>query len=476
MESPDVPILANTFVSTPEPTPPIETAHRRIATPLPTPGSRDRLAKASQLFPLVNCYQPPIIWDRAEGFQVSDDAGNCWIDFSSTAVMANTGHGHPAIREALRSHLDCGLLAQFSFASDIRIELAERLLALAPTACNKVYFWTVGSEAIEAALRLSREWGMRRDRGKYHVLTFEGDYHGCTLGAHQLSGGSAQKPWLRHPDSAIHHLPFPRLTSETRSFTPADWENLFDQHVANLNQTGVESFRVAAVFVETMQGWGALPLPVAYVQRLREWADENDVLLVFDEIQTGFGRTGRLFAHEHYDVRADLICVGKGVTSTLPLAAVLGPSEVLDVLPPAEITTTHAAHPLSCAAALANLKILEDENLVEQAARKGAVARSELESLQQRHPKVVSEISGKGLVYAIHVQDPQTGRPSRELARDWTWAGVKHGVMLFQVNRPTIKICPPLVVPDEALVEGIRALGDALESIVPSSQAAVVGN
>ena len=198
---------------------------------------------------------------------------------------------------------------------------------------------------------------------------------------------------------------------------------------------------------------------------MREWADEQGVLLVFDEVQTGFGRTGKWFAHEHYGVRADLICVGKGVTSTLPLAAVLGPAEILDVLTPAEITTTHAAHPLSCAAALANLKILEEEQLISEAARKGKIAREELEALRTRFPHHISEISGTGLLFAIHVADPSTGEPSVELAREWTWAAVKQGVMLFQVNRSTLKVVPPLVIPDEALVEGIRALGDALETI-----------
>ena len=458
-------VLRNSFPAQSEPTARIETQHRRIVTELPAPATVKRLADAARVFPRVNCYQPPIIWDRAEGYQVFDETGNCWIDFSSTAVMTNTGHGHPEIRAALRRHVDEGLLAQFSFASDIRVQLAEKLLAVAPPGCEKVYFWTVGSEAIECAFRLVREWGLRSDPVKRHVLTFVGDYHGWTLGAHQLSGTDAQKPWLPNADGGIHHLPFPRLTTQTANYSDADWQDCFDKQIQQLADDGVSSTEIAAVFIETFQGWGALPLPVAFVQRMREWADEQGVLLVFDEVQTGFGRTGKWFAHEHYGVRADLICVGKGVTSTLPLAAVLGPADILDVLTPAEITTTHAAHPLSCAAALANLKILEEEQLISEAARKGKIAREELEALRTRFPHHISEISGTGLLFAIHVADPSTGEPSVELAREWTWAAVKQGVMLFQVNRSTLKVVPPLVIPDEALVEGIRALGDALETI-----------
>lgn len=464
MHSPTKPVLENTFHFDPEPAPDISTAHRKICTPLPPPNSVQRLREAASVFPLVNCYQPPVIWDRASGYQVFDAAGNYWIDFSSTAVMTNTGHGHPKIREAIKKHAEEGLLAQFSFASEIRIQLAEKLLELAPPGCEKVYFWTVGSEAVEAAFRLAREHGRRVAPQKVHILAFAGDYHGWTLGAHQLSGDSAGKPWLDDPDSAIHHLPFPRVPGDDSS--QVDWHEFFRRGISDLRDRGITADTVAAVFIETLQGWGALPLPKAYVQLLRQWADKHGVLLIFDEVQTGFGRSGKWFAHEHYDVRADLICIGKGVTSTLPLAALLGPAKILDLLAPGEITTTHAAHPLSCAAALANLQVLQEERLIEEADRKGAIARAELVQLQERFPQHVAETTGLGLVRAIHVRDAATGEPSRELARDWTWAAVKHGVMLFQVNRPTLKICPPLVIPDDALVEGIRTLGDALQSIV----------
>ena len=454
-------VLTNSFLAKPQETPRIETTHRRIATPLPVPASIDRLNAAARLFPQVNCYQPPVLWDRAEGYQVLDANGNVWIDFTSTAVTTNTGHGHPAIRGALAAYLESGLLAQFNFASEVRIALAEKLVRLAPPHCTKVYFWTVGSEAIEAALRVSRQWGMRRNPNKYQVLTHAADFHGWTLGAHQLSGAGAAKPWLAHPDRAIHHLPFPRTTAEASP----DWPAVLERNLGKLADSGVRGEDVAAFVIETLQGWGALPLPMEYVQSLREWADEHEVLLVFDEIQTGFGRTGRMFGHEHYGVRADLICTGKGITSSLPLAAVLGPAEVLDVLAPAEITTTHAAHPLSCAAALANLEVIERENLAAESERKGILARSQLESLRQRFPRTISETSGLGLLQALHVSDPTTGKPSREWARDWTWAAVKHGVMVFQVNQPTLKVCPPLTIPDDALIEGIEALGQALASL-----------
>lgn len=461
------PVLASTFQLDPEQTPAIDTCYRKIRTPLPAPETVSDLRRAASLFPRVNCYQPPIIWDSADGFTVRDRAGNQWIDFTSTAVMTNTGHGHPDIRDAVTKHVaDGGLMAQFSFASDIRIRLAEKLIKIAPSHCDKVYFWTVGSEAIECALRLAREAGLNHNPEKYHVLTHAADYHGWTLGAHQMSGTSASKPWLSTPDLAIHHIPFPSIDRQSANNSPPGWSAFLQQSLNALADQNITGDNICAVFIETMQGWGAVPLPTGYVQALRSWADANDVLLVFDEVQTGFARTGRMFAHEHYDVRADLICIGKGLTSTLPLAAVLGPADILDLLPPAEITTTHAAHPVSCAAAMANLEIIESENLIEETVRKGTIAESSLRKMQQQFPDVIQDIAGLGLLRGIHVCDPNTGKYSPELARDWTWATVKHGVMLFQVNRPSIKVCPPLVIDDAAIVEGVEALSDALAAVL----------
>ena len=226
----------------------------------------------------------------------------------------------------------------------------------------------------------------------------------------------------------------------------------------------VDQDDVAAIFIETIQGWGALPLPVEYVRRLREWADEHDVLVIFDEVQSGFGRSGKWFAHEHYGVKADMICIGKGVTSTLPLAAVLGPAEVLEVLSPGEITTTHAAHPVACATALANLKVMEDESLVDEAARKGEIVQREFAALKQRLPNQIKTTAGVGLVHAIHFNGV-ANRNDYEFARDVTWEAVKRGVMLFFIGKPTIKVVPPLVIPDDAIVEGIQTIGDAIEAI-----------
>ena len=438
----------------------LETEHRRIQTALPAPTARERLDRAADSLPEVSCYQVPVIWDRAEGYQVYDNAGNCWIDFSSTAVMANTGHGHPRVREAIVRHASEGLLAQFSFHSDLRTEVAQDLLALAPAGMTKVYFWTTGSEAIEAAFRVSRQWAMGTDARKTQIVSLEQDYHGCTLAAHQLSGNSSAKSWLPAPDVGIHRLPFLQQGTDPGS---GGWDQFVKDAAGRAGLVGDE---VAAVIIETFQGWGALQLEPAYVQALARWLREHGGLLIFDEVQTGFGRTGKMWGHQHYDVVPDLICIGKGITSTLPLAAVMGAAEVLDVLPPGEVTTTHAGHPLSLAAARENLAVLREEGLVQRAANLGELVKPQLESLQAEFPRVVEMISGTGLLWAIHLKDPETGEASEYLARQLVWESVKRGVMLFHTNRATVKVCPPLIIPEAALLEGIRAIRDALAGLV----------
>jgi len=460
--------LANSFRWDPEKTVDINTPHRRVKTALPAPASIDQLRKAANLFPEVNCYQAPIVWDRAEGYQVFDASGNCWIDFSSTAVMTNTGHGHPRVREAVLNHAKKDLLAQFSFHSTVRSELAEELLLMAPESMEKVFFWTTGSEAIEAAFRASRQWGQLQQPARIRVASLEQDYHGCTLGAHQLSGLGAEKEWLPDPDGQIHRLPFVARGDHGSSQTERQWDKFVVDAAA---QAGLDGRETAAVMIETFQGWGALQLDRGYVQALRRWTRNHGALLIFDEVQTGFGRTGLMWGHEHYDVEPDLLCIGKGITSSLPLAAVLGPAEVLDVFSPGEITTTHAGHPLSCAAALANLRVIRDEKLVEYAGQMGEVLGPGLRKIHEEFPGYVERISGAGMLWAIHLREPGSGQPSERLARRMVWETVRQGVMVFHTNRATIKVCPPLVTPVDAIREGIQAVGAALSALVQWDEA-----
>lgn len=441
----------------------INTEYRRIVTRIPCPEDEERVRSCVDAVPAVNGYQTAVIWEKAYGATVEDIAGNRWIDFTSTAVMANTGHGDERIRQAIVSHAETGLLAQFSFNSRIRFELVERLIEITPEHLDSVYLWTTGSETIEACYRAMMEsYVSSKGDNRGVVLSVEGDYHGCTLGAHELSGVSSRKEWRADNSIRIERIPFP--DHEDRS--DADWRAYL---VEALGERGISNEGIAGVILETFQGWGARMLPVGYVKAIRSLATECEFPLAFDEVQTGFGRTGRLFGHEHYDVEADMICLGKGLSSSLPIAALVGRRKYVDLLPPGEVTTTHAGHPLSCAAALANLDILIEEDLVARTKQLGLLCEKLLEANVDALDRAVSHVCGAGLLWAIHFHAEVDNVSGHEFARQVVNECILRGVMLFHVNKHTVKICPPLVIDEDALSEGIQVICEVIQDLLMPS-------
>ena len=401
----------------------------------------------------------PVVWERAEGYQVFDPYGNCWIDFTSGIYVANTGHAHPRIVAALRNQIDRPLLHAYLFATEIRARLVEKLVQLTPPNLTKVFLVSTGSESIECAVKLARLYGLQHHPQKTVIVSFAGAFHGRTMGAQMLCSAPDHKDWITSLDPDIRHIPFPRDCSDGAQF--------FDRSLDELQQKGVDLDRITAFVLESYQGVGGpVFYPTEYVQRLRRWADEHDVLVIFDEIQAGLGRTGKFLAYEHYGVEADLVCCGKGISSCLPLSAVLGRSEILDLPEPGYMTSTHTANPLCCAAALATLEIIEEEDLVTAAAQKGVIFEQHLLDIQRRHQNHVSKVSGRGLVYSVYFTSPYTGQADVELAHQVTERAIQKGLMLFYTHSYLVKMGPPLTIPSEALVEGISVLGEAIEEVL----------
>lgn len=439
----------------------IETEFRCIKTELPSREDQQQLSDLIDNIPAVNGYQTSVIWERAYDATVEDATGNRWIDFTSTAVMANSGHGDQRIRDAITEFVTGGgLLAQFSFHSSIRLALIRKLIEITPTHMDSVYLWTTGSEAIECCYRAMMEsYISRTGKNDGVVLSMEGDYHGCTLAAHELSGDQARKNWRADSSECIGRLPFPDESVDSE----VDWAVYLR---TALDERGIIPEQIAGVLIETFQGWAARKLPKGYIQAIRDLADSLGFALGFDEVQTGFGRTGKMFGHEHYEVDADILCLGKGLSSSLPIAAVVGRREIVDTLPPGEVTTTHAGHPLSCVAALTNLEVFVEEDLVVRSEQLGAIAQRELEVLRKQRSDVIECICGAGLLWAIHFKDLSHKVDKHELARRVINECINRGVMLFHVNKNTLKICPPLVIEPEALVEGIQVVGEAVDAVI----------
>ncbi|MDQ6630163.1 MAG: aspartate aminotransferase family protein, partial [Verrucomicrobiota bacterium] len=428
---------------------------------LPHPDSIAILEKLRQFEPVSMRGQPPLVWDRADDIFVYDKYGNRWLDWSSGVLVANAGHGAPEIRQAIIDQVNSGLLHNYVFPSEPRAELAEYLVHLAPKGLDKVFLLTTGSEATENALKLARSHGLKKGGPKkIGLVGAERGFHGRTLGAQQVGGIPGQKNWIVNEDPAIVQVPFPDgYWTENTSF---------DLFLSTIEQKGLKEREVAGVIFETYQGVGPDFAPVAYMEQLARWCKKNEVVLIFDEVQAGFGRTGKKWAFEHYGVTPDLICCGKGISSSLPLSAVIGRAEIMDQFPPGSMTSTHTGNPVCAVAALASLKKIVRENLTENAARLGEILLRGLKEIQKKHPSVIGHVSGKGLVAGLQIVQPGQKKPNHDLAHAIIEHCFHKGLLFFApvgAWGQTVKIAPPLTITEEALREGLAVFSEVMDEV-----------
>jgi 4-aminobutyrate aminotransferase / (S)-3-amino-2-methylpropionate transaminase / 5-aminovalerate transaminase len=454
--------MAKPYDFTPQNVPPVETPYRHIRTMIPHPDSVATLEKLYRYEPISMRGQPPIVWDRAEGVQVWDRHGNMWLDWSSGVLVTNAGHGIPAIRAAIIDQVNSGLLHNYCFPSEERAALAEYLAKLAPPGLEKIFLLTTGAETTENAIKLARSWGQRGgNKRKIGIVTFGSAFHGRTLGAQQIGGLPGQSDWVVNLDADIHHVPFPDgyRTEDTR----------FEFFLETLARRGVTPDRIAGVISETYQGVGPDFMPREYAQRLAAWCKEHDILLMFDEVQAGFGRTGTLWGFEHYGVVPDVICCGKGISSSLPLGAVIGRADVMDQFPAGSMTSTHTGNPVCARAALASLQAIVEGGLVENARAMEGVLMPGLLAIQQKHPDVVGCVHGKGLVAGLQMVRPGTKEPDADLAHVIIEKCFQKGLLFFApvgVGGGCVKVSPPLCITADAIQDGLSALNEAVDEAI----------
>ena len=450
-----------TYPSQPQETPRVETALRRIVTSLPVAESLEILRRLERVEPVAMRGQPPIVWDRAEGFQVYDAWGNCWIDWSSGVLITNAGHGHPRILEAIRAEVDRKLLTTYCFANEARLALVEKLQSVLPAPLEKIFLLTTGSETVECAIKLCRTHGVKvGGPSKSVIVSYSNAFHGRTLGSQQAGGIPALKEWIVNFDPGFVQLPFPDGYRHK--------DTSFEDFERGLREAGVEPSQVAGVVMETYQGGDAAFAPVEYMQTLRRWCDQHHVLLVLDEVQAGFGRTGKLWGFEHYGIVPDLTTWGKGMSSSLPMAGVAGRADIMDLHPPGSMTSTHSGNPVCCAAALASLEVILDEDLSGNAARVGAQMHERFHAIAAQHESIAT-VMGKGMVAGVVMVDPETGAPDHALATDIVWRSLQKGVLMFSpVGKAggTVKVAPPLCLTAEAAAESLDAFEEAVRESV----------
>ena len=455
-------MASHKFSLSPKCVPAISTRYRTIETEIPAPGTADIFSRLEKVESRSMHGQLPIVWDKAEDFSVYDIAGNRWIDFTSTIFVANVGHSNRRVSDAISKQLANPLYSCYAYANPIRADYIERLLKFTGEPFEKVFLLSAGTEATEAVMKLMRMNGQKKGKRRRGIICIESNWHGRTLGAQMMSSNRDQRDWIGYQDADIHHIPFPypwALNSHSG-------EEFLHQGLRELVAKGIDLAQdICGFMLETFQGWGVVFYPNDFVQAIEEVCRENSILLGFDEMQAGFGRTGKAFGYMHYEVTPDLIACGKGMGGGVPLSGVIGRSEVMDLPDVGNMSSTHSANPMVCAAGLAVLDELDSRSLVSEAERKGKLLRDALESVQRRFPERVSWILGNGMIYAILFKDPEAGKPDATFTSRVAECCMQKGLLVVHTGRESIKLGPPLTITDDALLEGVLVLGEAIAEI-----------
>jgi len=439
----------------------ISTKYRTIKTEIPVPESIPLLKKMYSLESRAMHGQIPVIWDRAEEYQIYDAWGNVWLDFTSTIFVANSGHGNKKIIESLKKVLNKPLLHTYTYASKERIDYLDFLIKNTPKQFEKAFLVSAGTEGTEAALKLMRLNGKKEGKRKGGIVAINGNWHGRTMGAQMMSGNLEQKKWIGYEDPNIHHInfPYPWETVNPEEFFVSEIEKL-------IQEKGIDPKKDLCGFIlETFQGWGAVFYPQGFVKELDKFAKKNDILITFDEMQSGFGRTGKLFGYEHYAVEPDVLCCGKGASSGLPLAIVLGSQEIMDLPDIGSMSSTHSANPLVSVAGKQNLDALLNDGLIDNSRILGDIFHNELHNLQKKYPNHLKYIQGKGLLAALIFMNNEN-EPLSSLCDKISEKAFQKGLLVVHTGRESIKLAPPLSICEEALLEGLRVLDECIEESI----------
>ena len=431
-----------------------------IRTEIPGPRSRAILEreKAAVARPLI--VHEPIVADRARGATITDVDGNTFVDFVGGVGVVNVGHNHPRVVAAISEQVERFLHTDFTVVPyESYVELAERLGGLAPiTGDTRCAFFNAGAEAVENAVKLARLYTKRQG-----VIAFEGAFHGRTLLALTMTSRThPYKKGLGPFAPEVYRAPYPnpyRGPDADAALTAL--ERLFTTHVS--------PDHVAAIVFEPQQGEGGfLPAPPAFVAGLRDICDRHGIVLVADEVQTGFGRTARMFAMEHFDVEPDLMIVAKSIAGGLPLSGVVGRAEIMDDPHSGAIGGTFIGNPVSLAAACAVLDVFGEEQLVARAEILGDALRARMLAWQSRWPQI-GDVRGLGAMLAIElVEDRDTKDPAPELVEAVIGEALQRGLLLLKagVYGNCIRVLCPLTISESELDDGLRAWEEALAAVL----------
>jgi 4-aminobutyrate aminotransferase-like enzyme len=441
----------------------IQTKFRSIKTEIPCPGTEKILENLDKYESRSMHGQIPIIWDSAYDFNVYDIKKNKFIDFTSAIFFANVGHSNKRVSNAIKNTLSKPIVGSYAYANESREKYLKKLIDFCGTNFDKAFLLSAGTEATEAAFKLMRMNGQSINKDRLGIVSFENSWHGRTMGAQMMSGNLKQKEWVGFIDKDIHHLPFPYpwiLKEESG-------ESFFNRNLKSLEKKGINpSTDLCGMILESFQGWGAIFYPKDFVKAAEIFCKENNIVFTFDEMQAGFARTGKAFGFEHYDVKPDLICCGKGMGNGYPLSGVIGKKSIMDLPEIGNMSSTHSANPLACAAGLAVLDEINSKNLIQESFRKGIILKKKLNDLKNLSNGRISYVLGEGLIASILFQNPDNFKVDEYFASKIVLKCYEKGLLVVHTGRESIKLGPPLTIDDEALLEGLDIIIESFNEAI----------
>ena len=365
----------------------------------------------------------PITWKKAKGCYIWDDKGKKYLDFTCGIFVTNVGHSNDSIKEAIKKQVDSDLMFAFSFPTKIRKRFVDKLMSMVPSYLDKVALYSTGSGVTDRAIQIARKY-----TSKKYVASVTDSFHGNTALLQDISKSQKYK------------IPFPLDKTELD----------FDEDIKHM-----EPEKICAFILEGYQGWSAYFYLKDYVQKLAKWCKDNNIILIFDEMQSGFKRIGPMFSFQHYGVRPDLVCFGKAFGGGLPLAGIIGTEEIMSCMNQEKFASTHSGNTLVMAGALANLEELEKINDVDE---KGEYFLNLIKKMYTQY-ECIDNVTGKGLISAIHFSD-------KYVAKRVALRCIKNGLMVVNTGMRTLKLGPPLTISKELIKKGVGIINKSIEEAI----------
>jgi 4-aminobutyrate aminotransferase len=435
----------------------------RVNHPLPGPNSKAVIDQDEHFVSPSYTRDFPVVAVKGEGCWIHDPDGNMFLDFCSGLVVTSTGHCHPEVVKAIQDQAEKLIhMSGTDFYYPTQSKLAKKLAEIAPgSSPKKVFYTNSGTEAIEGAIKLARAHTRR-----HRIIAFFGAFHGRTYGSMSLTASKVvQRRYFAPLLPGIHHIPYGYCYRCPYNLEyPGCKLECVDYLEDKLFKHNAPPEEVAAVFVEPIQGEGGYVVPPPdYHQRLKALCEKHGILFVMDEIQSGFGRTGKMFASEHYGIEPDIICMAKGIASGMPLGAIVAKADVMD-WEYGSHASTYGGNPIACAAALKVIELLEG-GLIENSAKMGEYLMGKLKEMQKKFP-VIGDIRGKGLMVGLElIEDQESMKKASGLRNRIVNEMVQHGVILIGCGENTLRFAPPLIVTKDEIDVALEIFEQVLEKL-----------